>query len=102
MRNWGQSPRDGVRRSWSDQRPDELPGRFGKNRGPSPCFFSAGHPGHECFLKRLGAIHATDSADGILGWNAIPMFDEYLEPRNRILINNSVVLVHRQVESTVS
>jgi hypothetical protein len=40
MRNWGQSPRDGVRRSWSDQRPDELPDRFRKKPRRVPDFFN--------------------------------------------------------------
>ena len=38
-------------------------------------------PGRECFLERVGANHAKDSADGIVGWNAIPELDELLEPR---------------------
>lgn len=41
----------------------------------------AGHPGQECFLERVGANHAKDSADGIVGWNAVPELDELFEPR---------------------
>ena len=40
-----------------------------------------GDPGQECFLERVGANHAKDSADGIVGWNAVPELDELLEPR---------------------
>jgi hypothetical protein len=40
-----------------------------------------GHTGQECFFECVGANHAKDSADGIVGWNVIPELDKLLEPR---------------------
>jgi|688.fasta_scaffold11704_4 hypothetical protein len=39
------------------------------------------HPGQACFLERVGTNHAKDSADGIVGRNAVPELDELLEPQ---------------------
>ena len=48
---------------------------------------TSGHPGQECFLERVGANHAKDSADGIVGWKVIADLDELLEPRKPDLRN---------------
>jgi hypothetical protein len=41
----------------------------------------AGEPCQDCFLEGVGANQTKDSAGGIVGWNAIPELDEFLEPR---------------------
>ncbi len=69
---------------------ESLSARRGKKRlkflgyflsGFESSVFATLQPGQECFLGRVGANHAKDSADGIVGWNAISDLDELLEPR---------------------